>query len=380
MNEHGCAELADRSRSGMDEVESAVSDEQLLRELRAELDDLIERVRVLTPDYVPPTFSARRLRALMGGNLSRISPELRIGILERLRASIGEDLFELDTWKDMWGTLNYALERRAGFLKRRLTGEYETDEWGLDQEFLEATLPFFLFLYKRYWRVESSGIENVPPQGRALLVGNHSGQLPWDCAMVTTAVYTEQPARRLARTLYSVWFPTLPFISSMLTKLGQVLATVENGTRLLEQEELVSVYPEGHKGVGKLYKDRYRLVRFGRGGFVKMALNTQSPIIPVAVVGAEEIYVSLAKSAALAKLTGFPYFPITPTFPWLGPLGMLPLPTKWYIDFGEPIPVDEYGPEAAHNLVLISQLTDQVRNVVQGMIYERLAQRPSIFF
>jgi 1-acyl-sn-glycerol-3-phosphate acyltransferase len=359
--EHVSAELADCSQPERGEVEPTVPDEQLRRELMAELDDLIERVRTLTPDYKPSPFS----------------PESRVGILERLRASIGEDWFELGTWKDVWGMFNCALEQRADFLKRRLTGEYETDEWGLDREFLEATLPFFLFLYKRYWRVESSGIENIPSQGRALLVGNHSGQLPWDCAMVTTAVYTEHPARRLARTLYSMWFPTLPFVSFIFTRLGQVLATVENGTRLLEQEELVSVYPEGHKGVGKLYKDRYRLVRFGRGGFVKMALNTQSPIIPVAVVGAEETYVSLGKSAMLARLTGFPYFPVTPTFP---SLGMLPLPTKWYVDFGEPIPVDEYGPEAAHNLVLISQLTDQVRNVVQEMIYERLAQRPSVFF
>jgi 1-acyl-sn-glycerol-3-phosphate acyltransferase len=363
--ERGAAELADCSQ----DIEKTVPDEQLLRELEAELNDLIERVQALKPDYAPRPAFARRF-----------SSRLRAGILGRLRASVDENWFELQTWQGVWDTLNRALERRGDFVKRRLTGEYETDEWGLDREFLEATLPFFLFLYRRYWRVESSGVEHIPAQGRALLVGNHSGQLPWDCAMVTTAIYTEHPAQRLARTLYSVWFPTLPFISSIFTKLGQVLATVENGTRLLEQDELVSVYPEGHKGVGKLYKDRYRLVRFGRGGFVKMAINTQSPIIPVAVVGAEETYVSLAKSGALARLTGFPYFPITPTFPWLGPLGMLPLPSKWYIDFGEPIPVDEYGPEAAHNLVLISQLTDHARNVVQGMICERLARRPSVFF
>ncbi|MGD9099620.1 MAG: lysophospholipid acyltransferase family protein [Anaerolineae bacterium] len=355
-------------------------DEQLRQELMAELDELIERVRTLTPDYTPPPFSAQRLLALIKENLGQISPELRLDILERLRASISEDLFDLETWKDVWHTLNYTLEHQTDFVKRRLTGEYETDEWGLDKEFLETLLPFLEFLYKRYWRVETNGIENIPQAGRTLLVGNHSGQLPWDGAMVTTAVYTEHPSQRPVRTLYSVWFPTLPFVSSIFTKLGHVLATVENGTRLLEQEELVSVYPEGYKGVGKLYKDRYRLARFGRGGFVKMALHTQSPIIPVAVVGAEETYISLAKSATLAKLTGFPYFPITPTFPWLGLLGLIPLPTKWYIDFGQPIPMDEYGPEAANNLVLISQLTDQVRNVVQEMICERLAQRHSVFW
>ena len=158
------------------------------------------------------------------------------------------------------------------------------------------------------------------------------------------------------------------------------MATVENGTRLLEQDELVAVFPEGYKGVSKLYKDRYRLARFGRGGFVKMALNTQAPMIPVSVVGAEETYISIHKSTSLARLVGFPFFPISLRFPWFGVLGMIPFPTKWYIDFGKPIPTDEYGPEAAQNLVLVSQLSDQVRNVVQEMINVRLAQRRSVFF
>jgi 1-acyl-sn-glycerol-3-phosphate acyltransferase len=165
----------------------------------------------------------------------------------------------------------------------------------------------------------------------------------------------------------------------MFVRTGQALATVENGTRLLEQDELVAVYPEGYKGVSKLFKERYRLARFGRGGFIKMALNSQAPIIPVSVVGAEETYVSLTKSPLMAKITGFPYFPISPTFPWLGLLGFVPLPTKWYIDFGEPIPMDGYGPGAANNIVLVSQLVDQVRNIVLEMLYARLIQRRSVF-
>jgi 1-acyl-sn-glycerol-3-phosphate acyltransferase len=131
--------------------------------------------------------------------------------------------------------------------------------------------------------------------------------------------------------------------------------------------------------VGKLYKDRYHLVRFGRGGFIRMALKTQTSILPVSVVGAEETYISLAKSDLIAKTIGFPFFPITTTFPWLGLLGFIPLPTKWYIDIGEPIPMDSYGPKADQNLMLVSQLTDQVRGVVQKMINERLAQRQSVF-
>ncbi len=142
----------------------------------------------------------------------------------------------------------------------------------------------------------------------------------------------------------------------------------------------LSTRTEGYKGVGKLFKERYRLARFGRGGFIKMALVTQAPIIPVSVVGAEETYISLAKSPLLAKLTGFPYFPISPTWPWFGLLGFVPLPTKWYIDFGEPIPTEGYAPGSEENLVLVSELTDQVRNIIQEMIYGRLAKRRSVFF
>jgi 1-acyl-sn-glycerol-3-phosphate acyltransferase len=244
---------------------------------------------------------------------------------------------------------------------------------------LEAVRPFFDFLYKFYWRVQTTGIEHIPDYERALLVSNHSGQLPWDGSMVMMAVLNEHPAQRLTRNLYANWFPTLPFLSAMFVKMGQALASVENGTRLLEQDELVGVFPEGYKGVGKLYKDRYKLARFGRGGFVKMALKTQAPIIPVSVVGAEETYIAVAKSNLMARLTGFPYFPISLRFPLFGLLGVIPLPSKWYIDFGEPIPLDSYEPDAADNLVVVSQLTDQVRNVVQEMINDRLSQRRSVF-
>jgi len=209
---------------------------------------------------------------------------------------------------------------------------------------------------------------------------NHSGQLPWDGMMIAAAVMNEHIAQRLVRTLYSDWVPRVPFFSAWLVRMGQTLATEDNGTRLLEQDELVAIFPEGYKGIGKLYRDRYKLARFDQGGFVKMALETQAPIIPVSVVGAEETYISLAKSATGAKLTGLPYFPISPTFPWLGLLGLVPLPTRWYIDFGEPTVLDDYGPGAAQNLVLVSQLSDQVRNTIQEMIHARLAQRSSVFF
>jgi 1-acyl-sn-glycerol-3-phosphate acyltransferase len=172
----------------------------------------------------------------------------------------------------------------------------------------------------------------------------------------------------------------MPFLSELFTKLGQVLANEDNGTRLLQQDQLVGVFPEGVKGVSKLFKDRYRLARFGRGGFVRMALKTGAPMIPVSIVGAEETYISLTKVDWIAKSIHFPFFPISLTFPWLGLLGFVPLPTKWTIDIGEPIPTGGYGPGAANNQLLVSQLTDQVRNVVQNMIYNRLAERQSVFF
>jgi 1-acyl-sn-glycerol-3-phosphate acyltransferase len=363
-----------------EQVEQELSDEEIRQQMIDELDDLTERVQAVTPDYEPPPFSPRRLIALLEEALSELPQKMRLDILEQLRGAVSQDLFDIEVWKGIWYMLNYTLQYQADLVKRRFTGEYDTDEWGLDWEFVDAVRPFFTFLYKVYWRVETAGMENIPIDGRALLVANHSGQIPWDGTMVGTAVLTDHPAQRLVRTLYATWFPQIPFFSAWLVRMGQTLATVENGTRLLEQDELVAVFPEGYKGIGKLYKERYQLARFGRGGFIKMALTTQAPIIPVSVVGAEETYMSLAKSSTMANLTGLPYVPITPTFPWLGLLGFVPLPTKWYIDFGQPIPMDGYGPAAADNLVLVSQLTDQVRNTVQDMIHGRLAQRRSVFF
>ena len=212
-----------------------------------------------------------------------------------------------------------------------------------------------------------------------MLVANHSGQLPWDGMMLGMAVLTEHPSRRLVRTLYAALLPRIPYVSTMLVRMGQALATVENGTRLLEQEELVAVFPEGYKGLGKRFKDRYKLQRFGRGGFVSAAVRAKAPIIPCSIVGSEEIYITLTKLPTLSAATGIPYLPITLTFPWLGLLGAVPLPTKWYIDFGTPIEVADQGPDAALNVALVSELTDQVRNTVQEMLYDRLAQRHSVF-
>ncbi|MCC7161542.1 MAG: acyltransferase family protein [Anaerolineae bacterium] len=353
---------------------------QLGQELVHQVELVIKRLMRLSPAYKTQLAVPAGMHDAIGDNIeSALEGSGGTGLVARFQKLLPGEMIDLDTLRGMWTMLKFTGEYQADVVKRRLRGEYETDEWGMDQEFIDAVIPLFDFLYHKYWRVTLNGVENIPEDGRALLVSNHSGQLPFDGAMLLLGILQQHAAARFTRALYASWFPTLPFVSDLLVKVGQVMANDENALRLLEQEHLVAVFPEGYKGAGKLYKDRYHLARFGRGGFVKVALKSRAPLIPVAVVGAEETYISLHKSATLAKLIGFPYFPISPTFPWLGPLGLIPLPTKWYIDIGEPIPTDQYPEGSENNLMLVSQLTDRVRDTVQEMINDRLRTRKSIF-
>ncbi len=263
---------------------------------------------------------------------------------------------------------------------RRLAGEYSEDEWGFDEEYAEMVYPLFEFLYEKWWRVQTTGIEKVPSHGRGLIVANHAGSIfPFDATMIGVGIMKEHPLPRWSRALVLDWAFDLPFVSFFLRKLGGVPASPFNAIRLLEQDDLVMVFPEGLKGTGKPFSDRYRLARFGRGGFVEMALRTGAPIIPVAVVGSEEIYPKLADSQLLAKLVGAPFFPLTPTFPWLGPLGLVPLPSRWRIEFCEPIDVSGYGPEAADDKALLFDISEQVRERIQSAIYDNLVARGSAF-
>jgi 1-acyl-sn-glycerol-3-phosphate acyltransferase len=255
----------------------------------------------------------------------------------------------------------------------------EVDEFGYDPKFTDTVLPFFEFLYTVWWRVEATGIENVPRTGPALIVANHSGVLPWDGIMISVAVRHEHPARRACRMLALDMFALLPFLAPLLAQSGAVRANPENAERLLRKGELVGVFPEGVKGVGKRFKERYKLARFGRGGFIRIALRTCAPIVPCAVVGAEEIHPALAQMNWLGHPLGLPYVPITPTFPLLGPLGFVPLPSKWSIEMGEPIPMDGYGPDAAEDPMLVNRLSERVRETIQGMIDARLARRRSVW-
>ncbi|MYS21602.1 1-acyl-sn-glycerol-3-phosphate acyltransferase [Streptomyces sp. DvalAA-14] len=267
------------------------------------------------------------------------------------------------------------------FLRRRVTGEYEVDEFGYDAELTDQVLMSLLRpLFQSYFRVEVKGIENIPAEGGALVVCNHSGTLPMDGLMAQVAVHDHHPAGRHLRLLAADLVFVLPLINELARKLGHTLACTEDAQSLLERGEVVGVMPEGFKGLGKPFAERYKLQRFGRGGFVATALKTKVPIIPCSVVGAEEIYPMLGNSRTLARVLGIPYFPLTPTFPWLGPLGTVPLPTKWTIQFGEPIPTDSYPPEAAEDPMLVFNLTDQVRETIQHTLYELLVQRRSVFF
>ncbi|AXI81479.1 lysophospholipid acyltransferase family protein [Peterkaempfera bronchialis] len=281
--------------------------------------------------------------------------------------------------------LGHGWESRAAnglaFLRRRITGDYEVDEFGFDRELTEEVfLSLLRPLAEKYFRVEVRGIEHIPAEGGVLIVANHSGVVPLDALMTHVAIHDHHPNHRHLRMLAADLVFVLPGVNELARKAGHTLACNEDAQRLLEHGEVVGVWPEGFKGIGKPFSERYKLQRFGRGGFVASALRAQVPIVPCSIVGAEETYPMIGNAKTLARLLGLPYVPITPTFPWLGPLGAIPLPTKWTIQFGEPIPTDNQPPEAADDPMLVFNLTDEVRETIQHTLYRLLVQRRSVFF
>ena len=257
----------------------------------------------------------------------------------------------------------------------------DEDEWGFDASFVDAVDPLLAFLYDRWWRVRASGVEHVPREGRVLLVANHAGVLPWDAAMMATAMRRGMGAEgyRQPRFLVLNWAFELPWVSTAIRRFGGVPASPYNALGLLRQDHPVMVFPEGAKGTGKPYRRRYRLERFGRGGFVEVALRARAPIVPCAVVGSEEIYPKLGELPGAARLLGAPYVPVTPTFPLLGPLGAIPLPSRWRIAFGQPIDLSAHPAAAAEDRALVLELAEEVRDRVQRMIYDELVQRGGAF-
>lgn len=250
---------------------------------------------------------------------------------------------------------------------------------GFDPRFIERTEPLLEFLWSRYFRVRLRGMENVPATGPALLVANHSGGLPYDGALLIYALHRLHPQHRHLRTLVANFAFQSRWMAPVISRIGGVRATMENALALLDRGNLVGVFPEGLRGVGKLYRERYRLSHFGRGGFVRLAQRAQVPIVPVAIVGAEEIHPVLGKLTRIAKPLGLPYIPITPTFPLLGPLGLLPVPTKWSIQIGEPIVVPA-GDKANRVRSDTLELAETVRRRLDEMIATLLVERRSIIF
>lgn len=278
------------------------------------------------------------------------------------------------------GGLEHALAGVAAFLRRRIAGDYEVDEFGFDKDLTESVVaPALRPLYKKWFRVDCLGVDNIPTDGGALLVANHSGTIPLDALMLSVAVHDELAQSRFLRLLGADLVFSTPVLGQLARKAGNTLACAPDAERLLASGELVGVFPEGFKGVGKGWSERYKLQRFGRGGFVMSAMKTGVPIIPVSIVGAEESYPMIGDIKLLARALGFPYFPVTPTFPLLGPLGAIPLPSKWVIEFGEPIETASYGADASEDPMTVFNLTDQVRETIQQSIYSLLLQRKGIF-
>ncbi|MFV0459659.1 MAG: lysophospholipid acyltransferase family protein [Actinomycetales bacterium] len=303
----------------------------------------------------------------------RVHPAAQIA--EELGTELAADLPE----RPEPGHVDEALDRALQFLRRRLTGDYQVDDFGFDPELTDTVLLALLRpLYRRWFRVEVRGVENVPTEGGALLVANHSGTVALDALMTEVAVHDE--AHRNLRLLGADMVFDTPVLADVARKLGATLATNADAERLLTSGEIVGVFPEGFKGIGKPFTERYKLQRFGRGGFVSAALRTCTPIIPCSIVGAEEIYPIIARSNTAARLLNLPYAPITPTFPLLGVLGMIPLPSKWLIEFGEPIGTDELGATGADDPMLVFDVTDRVRETIQQTLYSLLMQRRSVFF
>jgi 1-acyl-sn-glycerol-3-phosphate acyltransferase len=255
------------------------------------------------------------------------------------------------------------------------------DDFGYDEMLArELLLPLAKPLYENYFRVRTLGIERIPDEGPAILIANHSGTVALDAVMVQYAVAREHPSRRAIRNMGADLVYRLPFVGPLARKTGNAVACPDDAYELLRRGELLGVFPEGFKGVGKGWRERYKLQRFGRAGFMEVALRAQVPIIPIAVVGAEEAYPMIGNATLLARMLGLPYFPITPTFPLLGPLGLLPLPSRWFIEFGHPIPTDDYPEDAGDDAMLVFDLADRVRDTIQQMLYRNLNARGGAFF
>ena len=344
-----------------------------MHEFRSELDGVL-----LNVEEKIQTTSDNILRNLRDEAANLLDLENRTDSLYgdgRNQSIEGEDL--IDSF--LTGITPFNLRRKYHEFSLRVRSE-EVDAFGYDPIFDRFVRPLFDFMYTKYWRVETYGISNIPRAGPALMVANHSGSLPYDATMLKMAVLKEHPQHRDLRFMVEDFLYHFPFLGSLMNRFGGVRASQENAQRLLDSEMPVVVFPEGVKGLGKLYRDKYHLARFGRGGFVRLCLRTGAPLVPVAFIGPEEIHPMLFRETRFAKLLGLPYIPITPTFPFLGPAGLIPLPSKWSIHILPPIDFSNYGPGAEKDRVLVYKMAQKVKNQIQDTIVDRLKLRRSIWF
>ncbi len=266
------------------------------------------------------------------------------------------------------------------FAGRQLGGESDTDQFGFDQEFSSRVLiPLARAVYRNWFRVQMHGLEHVPGQGAALIVANHSGTLPLDAIMLQTGLHDEHPAHRNLRLLGADLVYEIPLLGALARKGGHIRACPANAQALLSAGRAVGVFPEGFKGIGKPFAERYHLRRFGRGGFAATAIKARVPIIPCAIVGAEEIYPMIGNAKKVADLLRLPYFPITPLFPWLGPLGAVPLPSRWIIEFCPPVATHGYEPGSESDPAAVADLSGRVRGAVQRKLDDLLVERGPAF-
>ena len=254
----------------------------------------------------------------------------------------------------------------------------EVDEFGLDALYLDRWRRALDFLFDRWWRVQLTGAENIPEAGHVLFVANRAGILPYDGLMIAHAVERERGGERRPRFMVADWLVGLPFSQPLLARIGGVRACAENAERLLRSGRWVAVFPEGQKGALKPYHERYRLKRFARGGFVSIAVRERAMIVPVSVVGPEETHPVLFQWKFASRLLGLPV-PVTPTFPALGPFGLIPLPSRWRIRFGAPLRFDDVPVERADDPLYVNRIREQVRQGVQLLVDEELKLRPSLF-
>jgi 1-acyl-sn-glycerol-3-phosphate acyltransferase len=248
--------------------------------------------------------------------------------------------------------------------------EFGVDPYGLDVDYVVAAIAPLLWMYRKYFRVQLYGVEQVPAEGRVVLVSNHSGQLPLDGAMIEIALLIDKDPPRVARALVEKWVPTLPFVSTFMARCGQIVGTPENCRRLLAADEAILVFPEGVRGLNKPFSERYRLRPFGPG-FMRLALESGAPIVPIAVIGAEEQAPALFDLKPLARLLSFPAFPITPT------ILPLPLPARYHIHFGAPMHFKGSPDEEDQEL---EGKVSEVQDAVRGLVERGLAQRTSVYF